>query len=97
MSNNTKCPICGCNMEYNVSESGLKEYNCVSCQYSYEVKEKYKVTVEDLYIELKKLVENGDGDKPVKLSVNWDNWDYIKDLRAFSTDFDSWILLMGYD
>lgn len=55
--------------------------------------EKYKVTVEDLYIELKKLVENGDGDKPVKLSV----CSHLKDLRGFSTDFDDWILLMGYD
>lgn len=59
--------------------------------------EKYKVTVEDLYIELKKLVENGDGDKPVKLSVNWDNCEHLKNLRGFSTDFDGWILLMGYD
>lgn len=58
---------------------------------------KYKVTVEDLYIELKKLVENGDGNELVKLSVNWDNCEHIKDLRAFSRDFDGWILLMGYD
>lgn len=58
---------------------------------------KYKVTVEDLYIELKKFVENGEGDKPVKLSVTWANCDHVQDLRAFSTDFDSWILLMGYD
>ena len=58
---------------------------------------KYKVTVEDLYIELKKLVENGDGDKPVKLSVTWDDCDHIQDLRGFSTDFKGWILLMGYD
>lgn len=59
--------------------------------------EKYNVTVEDLYIELKKLVENGDGGKPVKLSVKWSNCDYLQDLRGYSTDFDEWILLMGYD
>lgn len=59
--------------------------------------EKYKVTVEDLYIELKKLVENGDGDKLVKLSFTLDNFIHMKDLRAFSTDFDNWVLLMGYD
>lgn len=58
---------------------------------------KYKPTVEDLYIELKKLVENGNGNKPVKLSVRWDKCDHLQDLRAFSTDFDDWILLMGYD
>ena len=40
--------------------------------------EKYKVTVNDLYFELKKLVENGDGDKPVKLSVAWDNCDHLQ-------------------
>jgi len=57
---------------------------------------KYKVTVNDLYIELKKLVENDDGDKPVKLSVSWGGCDHIQDLRGFSTDFNSWILLMGY-
>ena len=34
-----RCPICGCDMEYTVSEGGLKEYSCVSCQYSYEVEE----------------------------------------------------------
>ena len=59
--------------------------------------EKYNVTVNDLYIELKKLVENGDGDKPVKLSVNFHDCDHLQDLRAYSTDFDEWILLMGYD
>lgn len=57
----------------------------------------YKVTVTDLYIELKKLVENGDGDKPVKLSVTWDNCDHLQDLRAYSTDYTGWLLLMGYD
>jgi len=60
-------------------------------------KKNYKVTVNDLYIELKKLVENGDGDKPVKLSVNWDNCDHLQDLRAISDDCRSWILLMGYE
>lgn len=59
--------------------------------------EKYKVTVEDLYIELKKLVESGDGNKPIKLDVRWGGCDHLQDLRAFSTDFDDWILLMGYD
>lgn len=59
--------------------------------------EKYKVTVNDLYAELQKLVENGDGNKPVKLSVTWDNCDHLQDLRAYSADFDGWILLMGYD
>lgn len=59
--------------------------------------EKYKVTVEDLYIELKKLVENGEGNKPVKLSVNWDDCEHLQDLRGFITDFDGWFLLMGYD
>lgn len=59
--------------------------------------EKYKVTVNDLYIELKKIVENGDGDKPVKLSVTWDNCDHLQNLRAISDDYGSWILLMGYD
>lgn len=39
MNNKIKCPICDCDMEYTVSEGGLKEYSCVSCQYSYEVKE----------------------------------------------------------
>lgn len=39
MTDNIKCPICDCDMEYTVSESGLKEYSCVSCQYSYEVEE----------------------------------------------------------
>ena len=58
---------------------------------------KYKVTVEDLYIELKKIVENGEGDKPVKLSVNWDDCDHLQDLRAISDDCRSQILLMGYD
>lgn len=58
---------------------------------------KYKVTVEDLYIELKKLIEEGDGGKPVRLSVNWDNCHHIKDLRGYSTDFNGGILLMGYD
>lgn len=59
--------------------------------------EKYNVIVEDLYVELKKLVENGDGGKPVKLSVAWDDCDHLQDLRAYSTDFDEWILLMGYE
>ena len=31
--------------------------------------EKYKVSVNDLYVELKKIIENGDGDKPIKVSV----------------------------
>ena len=59
--------------------------------------EKYNVTVNDLYIELKKLIESGNGNKPVKLSVAWDDYDHLQDLRAYSTDFDEWILLMGYD
>lgn len=58
---------------------------------------KYKVTVEDLYIELKKMVDNGDGDKPVILSIKWDDCHHIKDLRGFTTDVDDWLLLMGYD
>ena len=57
----------------------------------------YKVTVNDLYIELKKMIENGEGDKPVKLSVTWDNCDHLQDLRAYSTDYTGWLLLMGYD
>ena len=57
----------------------------------------YKVTVDDLYFELKKLVEKGDGDKPIKLSVNWDNCDHLQNLRAFSGDCENWILLMGYE
>ena len=57
----------------------------------------YKVTVNDLYFELKKLIEKGDGDKPVKLSVNWDNCDHLQNLRAFSEDYGNWILLMGYE
>ena len=57
----------------------------------------YKVTVNDLYIELKKLVEKGEGDKPIKLSVNWDNCEHLKNLRAFSEDCENWILLMGYE
>ena len=48
-------------------------------------------------IELKKLVENGEGNKPVKLSVNWDDCDHLQNLRAFSTDYTGWLLLMGYD
>lgn len=60
--------------------------------------EKYKVTVNDLYFELKKLVENGDGDKQIKLSVNFDDCDHLQDLQAFSDDCcEDWILLMGYD
>ena len=57
----------------------------------------YKVTVNDLYFELKKLVENGDGDKPVKLSVNWDNCEHLQNLRAYSTSYTGWLLLMGYE
>ena len=57
----------------------------------------YKVTVNDLYFELKKLVEKGDGDKPIKLSVNWDNCEHMKNLRAFSENYGNWILLMGYE
>ena len=59
--------------------------------------EKYKVTVNDLYLELQKLIENGDGDKPIKLSVTWGNCEHMKNLRAFSEDYGNWILLMGYD
>lgn len=57
----------------------------------------YKVTINDLYVELKKMIENGEGDKPIKLSVNWDNCDYMRNLRAYSTDYTGWLLLMGYD
>ena len=59
--------------------------------------EKYKVTVEDLYLELQKLIEKGEGNKPIKLSVNWSNCDHLQDLRAYNDDCDSWLLLMGYD
>lgn len=59
--------------------------------------EKYKVTINDLHFELQKLIENGDGDKPIKLSVNWDNCDYLQNLRAFSTDYTGYLLLMGYE
>lgn len=59
--------------------------------------EKYKVTVNDLHHELQKLIKNGDGDKPIKLSVRWADCDHLQDLRAYSNDCESWILLMGYD
>ena len=59
--------------------------------------EKYKVTVNDLYFELKKIVENGEGDKPVKLSVTFNDCDHLQNLRAISDDCRGWILLMGYD
>ena len=56
--------------------------------------EKYKVTVSDLYHELGTLKDNGDGDKPVKLSVTWDDCDHLQNLRAYSTDYGDWFLLM---
>ena len=59
--------------------------------------EYYKVTVNDLYFELEKLIENGEGDKPIKLSVTWDNCDHLQNLRAYSTDFKNYLLLMGYE
>lgn len=59
--------------------------------------EKYKVSVNDLYVELKKIIENGDGDKPIKVSVALDDCDHLQDLRAISDDFESCTLLMGYD
>ena len=59
--------------------------------------EQYIVTIEDLYVELKKLIKNGEAKKPVKLSVNYDNCDHLQNLRAFSTDYPGWLLLMGDD
>lgn len=57
----------------------------------------YKVTVNDLYLELKKIIENGGGDKIIKLSVYLDNCDYVQDLRAYSEDWaEDNILLMAY-
>ena len=59
--------------------------------------EKYKVTGNDLYFELQKMIEKGDGDIPIKLSVTWNNCDHLQNLRAFSNDYKGWVLLMGYD
>lgn len=59
--------------------------------------EKYKVTVNDLYGELKKMIEKENGDKLIKLSVNYDHCDHLQDLRAYSNECESWLLLMGYD
>ena len=32
---------------------------------------------------MKKLIENGDGNKPIKLDVRWGGCDHLQDLRAF--------------
>ena len=58
--------------------------------------EKYKVTVNDLYIELKRLIENGAGDMPIKLSVKLGDCNHRQNLRALSGACENWILLMGY-
>lgn len=58
--------------------------------------EKYKVTVNDLYIELKRLIENEAGDIPIKLSVKLNDYHHLQNLRALSEDCENWILLMGY-
>lgn len=58
--------------------------------------EKYKVTVNDLYIELKRLIENEAGDTPIKLSVKSNDCNHLQNLRALSEDCENWILLMGY-
>lgn len=58
--------------------------------------ERYIVTVEDLYVELKKLIKNGEAKKPVKLSVNYDNCDHIQGLkRIHRNDGFDWITLDG--
>lgn len=53
-------------------------------------------TVRELASYLLGLIENGDGDKKVKLSVNYDHCDHIQDLKSIHC-FDSigWITLDG--
>ena len=57
-----------------------------------------KFTVRELASYLLGLIENGHGDKTVKLSVNYDHCDHIQDLKSIHY-FDSidWITLDGND
>ena len=55
-----------------------------------------KFTVKELVYYLLGLIENGDGDKTVKLSVNYDHCDHIQKLRSIH-NFEGidWITLDG--
>lgn len=55
-----------------------------------------KVTVRELCSYLLGFIENGDGDKIVKLSINYDHCDHIQKLRNIhNIDGLNWITLDG--
>lgn len=57
---------------------------------------KKQISVRELASYLLDLIENGHGDKIVKLSVEWDNCDHIQDLHEiYCFDGVDWVTLTG--
>lgn len=55
-----------------------------------------KITVRDLASHLLNLIETGNGDKKVRVSVTYDNCEHIQDLQGVHCfDEINWITLMG--
>lgn len=55
-----------------------------------------KVTVNDLYNQLSDLIADGDGDKIVKLSINYDHCDHMQNLKeVYSFKEINWVTLLG--
>lgn len=56
------------------------------------------MTVKEVYKALATLIHQGDGDKTVTLSVNYDHCDHLQDLKSIHNyDGIDWILLDGGD
>lgn len=54
------------------------------------------MTVKEVYKALATLIHQGDGDKTVTLSVNYDHCDHLQDLKCIHNyDGIDWILLGG--
>lgn len=55
-----------------------------------------EITIRDLTSHLLHLIENGEGDKKVRVSVSYDDCEHIQDLRnVHCFDGIDWITLAG--
>ena len=55
-----------------------------------------EITVRDLVSHLLDLIETGNGDKKVRVSVTYDNCEHIQELKdVYCFDEISWITLRG--
>ena len=55
-----------------------------------------EITVRDLASHLLDLIETGNGDKKVRVSVTYDNCEHIQDLKdVYCFDEINWITLRG--